>query len=57
MTSLIHLPSFEGLIPMLAILIAFSISLTDLGSKGLIKSVLGSGTEMFEMFLSGVGIP
>ena len=33
---------------MLAILIAFSMSWIDLGSKGVIKRVLGSGTEMFE---------
>ena len=38
-------------------LIAFSISEMDFGSNGVIIKVLGSGTEMFDRFLSGVGEP
>ena len=56
-TSLIVLPSFDGLKPRFAAIIAFSMSLTVDGSKGITAIVLGSGAEMFAMFLIGIVLP
>jgi hypothetical protein len=55
--SRIILPSFEGVRPRSDSWIAFSIVLIELGSKGWIVSIRGSGTLMVASCLSGVDVP